>query len=535
MNTELLKKKILQLAMQGKLVEQDESDGTAEELINQILEEKKKLMAEGKIKKEKLSRIYKNPTDNHYYEKFEDGKKIDVTNQIYYEIPSEWEYVRLKNISSIISKGTTPRGGKNAYIEKGINYLRAENVKGNGYVSLDNIMYIDEKTHNSTLKRSILEEKDLLICIAGTLGRSAIITKDQLPANTNQAVCFIRFIKKEDVLVKFAQLIISSSLVQESLIKQTKAVAIPNLTLEIIGNCIIPIPPLSEQIRIVDKIEKLFDAVEIINTKYNTIKELQEKLKAKIIDLAIKGKLTQQLSTDEPSSKLIEKIVDKKHKLMKEGKIKKENLSVIYKDADNQFYEKFDDGKIVNITKELPFKIPTGWSWSRLRNIGIYKKGPFGSSLIKDMFVPKSNNTIKVYEQKNAINKDYTLGNYYITKQYFEQAMRGFEVEPGDIIVSCAGTIGETYILPSDIEKGIINQALMKMKIFNNINIDFFLMYFDQILKKESIKNGKGTAMKNIPPFAVFKEYLIPIPSQEEQERIIEKKISIFNYIKTAE
>ena len=104
--------------MQGKLVEQDESDGTAEELINQILEEKKKLMAEGKIKKEKLSRIYKNPTDNHYYEKFEDGKKIDVTNQIYYEIPSEWEYVRLKNISSIISKGTTPRGGKNAYIEK---------------------------------------------------------------------------------------------------------------------------------------------------------------------------------------------------------------------------------------------------------------------------------------------------------------------------------------------------------------------------------------------------------------------------------
>ena len=151
------------------------------------------------------------------------------------------------------------------------------------------------------------------------------------------------------------------------------------------------------------------------------------------------------------------------------------------------------------------------------------------------MFVPKSNDTIKVYEQKNAINKDYTLGNYYITKQYFEQTMRGFEVEPGDIIVSCAGTIGETYILPSDIEKGIINQALMKMKIFNNINIDFFLMYFDQILKKESIKNGKGTAMKNIPPFAVFKEYLIPIPLQEEQERIIEKKISIFNYIKTAE
>ncbi len=298
---------------------------------------------------------------------------------------------------------------------------------------------------------------------------------------------------------------------------------------------IIPIPCKKIQDKIVNRIESLFDRVNEIDNHYNRIDKLKSVLKSKIIDLAIKGELTKQLSTDEPSSKLIENIIEEKHKLMAEGKIKKENLSIIYKDSDNQFYEKFDDGKIVNITKELPFDIPTGWSWSRLRNIGIYKKGPFGSSLVKDMFVPKSNDTIKVYEQKNAINKDYTLGNYYITKQYFEQTMRGFEVEPGDIIVSCAGTIGETYILPSDIEKGIINQALMKMKIFNNINIDFFLMYFDQILKKESIKNGKGTAMKNIPPFAVFKEYLIPIPSQEEQERIIEKKISIFNYIKTAE
>ena len=151
------------------------------------------------------------------------------------------------------------------------------------------------------------------------------------------------------------------------------------------------------------------------------------------------------------------------------------------------------------------------------------------------MFVPKGENTIKVYEQKNAINKNYKLGNYYITKQYFNESMSGFEVEPGDIIVSCAGTIGETYILPFNMEKGIINQALMKMKIFNNINKEFFLMYFDQILKNEAIKNGKGTAMKNIPPFTIFKEYLIPIPPFEEQERIINLKNNIINYLETAE
>ena len=528
MNTELLKKKILQLAMQGKLVEQDESDGTAEELIDQILEEKKKLMAEGKIKKEKLSRIYKNPTDNHYYEKFEDGKKIDVTNQIYYEIPSEWEYVRLKNISSIISKGTTPRGGKNAYVEKGINYLRAENVKGNGYVSLDNIMYIDEKTHNSTLKRSILEEKDLLICIAGTLGRSAIITKDQLPANTNQAVCFIRFIKKEDVLVKFAQLIISSSLVQESLIKQTKAVAIPNLTLEIIGNCIIPIPPLSEQIRIVDKIEKLFDAVEIINTKYNTIKELQEKLKAKIIDLAIKGKLTQQLSTDEPSSKLIEKIVDEKHKLMKEGKIKKENLSIIYKDADNQFYEKFDDGKSINITNSIPFKLPENWRWTRLNALLSVKGGkriPKGSSFSKNI---TKHIYIRVSDMKNNTITKQDIK--YISDDVFEK-IKNYTISKKDLYLTIAGTIGKVGIVPDFFDNMNLTENAVKLTNIEPIEKKY-LMYCINSDFVQSQFTDKTTQVAQ-PKLAIkrIETTLIPLPPLEEQKRMVFQLQQLLNIL----
>ena len=505
MNTELLKKKILQLAMQGKLVEQEESDGTADELIDQILEEKKKLMSEGKIKKEKLSRIYKNPTDNHYYEKFDDGKEKLVKTSLV--LPNGWNYIKMNDV---------------VFYEQPSKYI----VESTEY---------DDKYTTPVL----------------TPGKSFILgyTKETKGVFTNIPTIIFDDFTTESKYVDFVfkvkssamKILNCSNLINIKFIYYLLQVINIDTTthkrhwLSNYEYMIIPIPCKKIQDKIVNRIESLFDRVNEIDDHYNRIDRLKSVLKSKIIDLAIKGELTKQLSTDEPSSKLIENIIEEKHKLMAEGKIKKENLSIIYKDADNQFYEKFDDGKIVNITKELPFKIPTGWSWSRLRNIGIYKKGPFGSSLIKDMFVPKSNNTIKVYEQKNAINKDYTLGNYYITKQYFEQAMRGFEVEPGDIIVSCAGTIGETYILPSDIEKGIINQALMKMKIFNNINIDFFLMYFDQILKKESIKNGKGTAMKNIPPFAVFKEYLIPIPSQEEQERIIEKKISIFNYIKTAE
>ena len=143
--------------------------------------------------------------------------------------------------------------------------------------------------------------------------------------------------------------------------------------------------------------------------------------------------------------------------------------------SDNLPYEKVGKNEPVCIADEVPFDIPDSWGIIRLNDIGIYKKGPFGSSLTKSMFVSKSDSSIKVYEQKNAIQKDATLGNYYITKKYYEEKMSGFTVNPGDIIVSCAGTIGETYVMPDNIELGIINQALMKMEIFAPINIAYFL------------------------------------------------------------
>ena len=136
------------------------------------------------------------------------------------------------------------------------------------------------------------------------------------------------------------------------------------------------------------------------------------------------------------------------------------------------------------------------------------------------MFVPKSNDSIKVYEQKNAIQKDYTLGEYYISKNKFE-IMQSFIVEPSDIIVSCAGTIGEVYKLPSVAPKGIINQALMRVKLFNDNLSSFWMMYFDYVLKKEASKQGAGTAIKNIPPFEILKAYPFPLPPLAEQKRIV--------------
>ena len=228
-------------------------------------------------------------------------------------------------------------------------------------------------------------------------------------------------------------------------------------------------------------------------------------LKKSILQYAMQGKLVAQDPNDEPASELLRRIKAEKEQLIKEGKIKKEKpLPPITQD-------------------EIPYDLPQGWQWVRVNDLGTYKKGPFGSALTKKIFVPKSDDTIKVYEQKNAIQKNAFLGDYYISKEYYEKSMKSFTVLPGDVIVSCAGTIGETYILPSKIETGIINQALMRMRITKEIDIKFFLTYFEIILKQTSIEKSKGSAIKNIPPFEIFKSMLVPLPPLAEQKRIIEK------------
>ena len=212
----------------------------------------------------------------------------------------------------------------------------------------------------------------------------------------------------------------------------------------------------------------------------------------------------------------------KKQKLVAEGKIKKDkHESVIFR-RDNSHYEKRGSEEVC-IDDEILFEVPSSWALIRLNDIGIYRKGPFGSSLTKSMFVPKGDDTVKVYEQKNAIQKDHTLGTYYITRQYYESKMKSFTVEPGDILVSCAGTIGETYVLPEQIELGIINQALMRMTIYAPIDLNYFLMYFDYVLKQTAKDSSKGSAIKNIPPFEIFKKLILPLPPIEEQKRIVLK------------
>ena len=256
-----------------------------------------------------------------------------------------------------------------------------------------------------------------------------------------------------------------------------------------------------------------------------------KQLKNSILQWAIQGKLVPQDPNDEPASVLLEKIRAEKARLIKEGKIKKDKKeSIIFRGEDNSYYEKFADGKVVCIDEEIPYNLPFGWTWCRLNELGNYRKGPFGSSLTKSMFVPKNKHSIKVYEQKNAIQKDYRLGEYYISEDKFSE-MQSFVTHPSDIIVSCAGTIGETYFLPQDAPIGIINQALMRVRLYNLDIVDYWQLFFAYILLIEKDMKGTGSAIKNIPSFEYLKGILVPLPPLQEQKRIIEKYNELAKFI----
>lgn len=130
---------------------------------------------------------------NTPYEKIGDEVR-SLAEEVPFDIPDSWEWVRISSISALVTKGTTPRGGNVAYSVNGIGFLRAENVAGLDRLDLSKLNYIDEETHTGYLKRSILEADDLLITIAGTLGRTAIVKDEHLPLNANQAVAIIRLV-----------------------------------------------------------------------------------------------------------------------------------------------------------------------------------------------------------------------------------------------------------------------------------------------------------------------------------------------------
>ena len=491
MDTKLLKQKILDLAIHGKLVPQNPNDEPASKLLEKIREEKQKLIAAKKIKADKNDSYIYVGDDNRHYEKFADRTVKDIEDEIPFDVPEGWAWCKMKEILDISS---AKRVLQEDWKDSGIPFYRAREIAqlSNGEIVKDDLFITNELYESLKENYGVPQPEDLMVSAVGTIGKTYIVKESDCFYYKDASV--LRFSKRlHDINSSFLKLWIESDLIQSQMYAHSNGTTVDTITISTAQEYYFPLPPINEQIKITEEIIKLFQIVNNIETDKSDLQIAIKQAKSKILDLAIHGKLVPQDSSDEPASVLLEKLRAEKESKIKAGELKRDkNDSYIYKNTtDNCYYQKFVDGSETDISDEIPFEIPDNWNWCRLRDIGQYKKGPFGSALTKAMFVPKSENSVKVYEQKNAIKKDHSLGDYYIPREYFESDMKGFEVFPGDILVSCAGTIGETYILPNDIEQGIINQALMKMKITEQVNIEYFFFYFDHILKEASEKSGK--------------------------------------------
>ena len=448
------------------------------------------------------------------YEKVGKNEPVCIADEIPFEIPDTWEWVRLGNIGET-NIGLTYKPAD--VCNSGIGVLRSNNIQ-NGMMDYSDLIYVS----CDVPIRAMAQKGDILICARNgsraLVGKSAIVDRDGMAFGAFMAIF-------RSICNPYIQLFINSYLFRGQLDGATTT-TINQVTQSMLRKQLCPLPPLEEQKRIVEKYNELLPLITKYEKVYTSATKLKNdfpiQLRRSILQWAVQGKLVPQDPSDEPAEKLLERIREEKLRLVKEGKIKKDKHESIIFRRDNSHYEKRGSEEVC-IDDEIPFEVPDSWEVIRLNDIGDYRKGPFGSSLTKSMFVPQGIDTVKVYEQKNAIQKDHTLGSYYIKRDYYESKMSSFTVLPGDIIVSCAGTIGETYVMPSDIELGIINQALMRMRIYAPINIDYFLLYFDYVIKKEAKENSKGSAIKNIPPFEIFKKIIFPIPPLEEQKRIVEQ------------
>ena len=279
------------------------------------------------------------------------------------------------------------------------------------------------------------------------------------------------------------------------------------------------VAPLNEQNRIVEKIEELFSD---LDKATEDLKKSQEQLKIyrqSVLKAAFEGKLTEEWRGKNNISSaelLYKKIFNGRKEIYKKQQLKK------YKKlkSPEKFYKKenFKEAKY----DDIPY------SWKKVKFIDLIKyeensikRGPFGSAIKKAFFVPKG---YKVYEQKNAINDDATLGNYYINETKYKELER-FSVKGGDYIISCSGTIGKISKLPKDALKGVINQALLKIVLEEDLIIDklFLYLFRAEFFQRKVLKETRGSAMKNIASVEDIKNINVLLPSNEEQEQILQE------------
>ena len=523
MTGQQLKNSILQMAVQGKLVPQDPNDEPASVLLARIRKEKEELIRAGKIKKEKKPSYIFRGADNLPYEKVRKNEPVCIADEVPFDIPESWEWVRWATLSESIQYGYNAPAQENGRIKM----VRISDIQDNS-VLWKTVPYCDIR--ESEIDAYLLKPNDILFArTGGTVGKSYLV--QEVPEEAIYAGYLIRTRYSNQLCPQYLKYFMESELYWSQLREGTIATAQPNCNGKTLGNMLVPIPPLLEQFRIVKKLNKIMLCVNEYSIAYSKAKQLNdnfpEQLKKSILQEAIQGKLVPQNPADEPASVLLEHICAEKQKLIAEGKLKKDkHESVIFR-RDNSHYEKLD-GVERCIDDEIPFEIPDNWCWTRLGTmIGVQRGAsprPKGSPeywssertphhWIKISDITKYTQNDVLYDTAEFLTDLGTTKSVFVDSDY--------------LITAASGSLGKIAKLNIS---GYIYDGLMCM-CFKNTSLEMdYIIILIQAMVEYLMSLSTGTAWKNITT-DILKNLLVPLPPLSEQRYIVEKQQELFDKI----
>ncbi|PAY58289.1 hypothetical protein A8C40_05150 [Ligilactobacillus salivarius] len=479
-DTEKLRKKILDLAMRGKLIPQDSQDEPASVLLEKIKEEKAQLIKEKKIKKSKpLPEIT------------EEEKP--------FEIPESWEWVRLGEILDV-RDGThdTPK-----YLDSGVPLITAKNLD-NGSIDFNNVNYISFEDAKKINQRSKVDKDDIIFAMIGTIGNPVLVQEEYSMAIKNVAL-----LKKIYYLnMKYILRCIQFS--ENRMYKKSNGGNQKFISLKKIREFTIPLPPLAEQKRIVAKVEECMQAIKTIEDSSKEYEKLENQLDKKVLDLAMRGKLVPQDSQDEPASVLLEKIKEEKAQLIKEKKIKKSKLLGL---------------------QDIDVKIPDTWELTQLGDICEIKGGkrvPKGKKLYKS--------GVKVYIRVSDMKKgSIDLKDLQYVDEETLESIKNYTISSKDLYFSIAGTIGKVGKVPENLGGALLTENAAKLVLIRENDVLKEYIYY--CLQSEFIKEQCDKIVSQVaqPKLSLIKlrSLAIPLPPLAEQECIVAKIEEIKQYLKS--
>ena len=479
MTPQELKSSILQLAIQGKLVEQRPEEGTGEELYQQIQAEKKRLIQEGKIKKEKpLPEI--------------------AEDEVPFEIPEGWKWVRLSRIASVLN-GDRGKNypAKSTLSHEGIPFISALNLDGKGVIDDDNLLCMSEQQYDR-LGNGKLIKGDIVVCIRGSLGKHGRYPYER--GAIASSLVILRLFLNHQVAAEFLMMYLDTPLFFSEIQKYNNGTAQPNLAANCLEQFLFPLPPLAEQKRIVAQIEELLSYLDRYEKAWNRLEDFGSRfpvdMQKSILQMAIQGKLVEQRPEEGTGEELYRQIQAEKKRLIQEGKIKKEkSLPEIAED-------------------EVPFEIPEGWCWVRW--------GDLSQSIQYGYNAPAQENGRIKMVRISDIQNGKVLWDTVPYCEISEDEIPTYLLGINDILFArTGGTVGKSYLVKEVPEDAIYAGYLIRTRYSALLCPEYLKYFMESQLYWEQLRNGTiATAQPNCNG-KTLSRMILPLPPLAEQKRIV--------------